>query len=86
MAGKEVIVVPRNFKLLEELEANEKGRGDMTISLGLERQDDILMTNWIGTILGPAGTVHDGRLYSLKMTCTDKYPCSSRRMTSLNND
>ena len=48
-------VVPRNFKLLEELESSEKGHGDMTISYGLERPDDIFMTNWICTILGPAG-------------------------------
>lgn len=67
-------VVPRNFKLLEELENSEKGHGDMSISYGLEQADDIFMTNWIGTILGPAGTVHDGRLYSLKIVCLDQYP------------
>lgn len=47
--------MPRNFKLLEELESSEKGHGDMSISYGLEQADDIFLTNWIGTILGPAG-------------------------------
>ncbi|KAI9913900.1 hypothetical protein PsorP6_006795 [Peronosclerospora sorghi] len=32
----------------------EKGHGDMSISYGLEQADDIFLTNWIGTILGPA--------------------------------
>jgi ubiquitin-conjugating enzyme E2 variant len=41
--------------LLEELENSEKGHGDMSISYGLEKADDIFLTNWIGTILGPAG-------------------------------
>ncbi|KAI9922233.1 hypothetical protein PsorP6_000488 [Peronosclerospora sorghi] len=48
-------LVPRNFKLLEEMENSEKGHGDMSISYGLEQADDIFLTNWIGTILVPAG-------------------------------
>ncbi|DAZ98622.1 TPA: hypothetical protein N0F65_000817 [Lagenidium giganteum] len=72
--GAEVVIVPRNFKLLEELESSEKGHGDMSISYGLEKADDIFLTNWIGTILGPAGTCHDGRLYSLRIHCSDHYP------------
>ncbi|KAI9912934.1 hypothetical protein PsorP6_005592 [Peronosclerospora sorghi] len=66
--------LPRNFKLLEELENSEKGHGDMSISYGLEQADDIFLTNWIGTILGPAGTCHDGRIYSLRIHCSDQYP------------
>lgn len=47
--------MPRNFKLLEELEAAEKGTGDMNVSMGLVDPDDILLTEWNASILGPQG-------------------------------
>merc|ERR1719469_1226547 len=49
----EVIVVPRNFVLLEELERTEKGLTDMSVSYGLVMSDDVSLSEWQCTILGP---------------------------------
>ena len=49
----ETVIIPRNFKLLEELEASEKGHGEMAISYGLVDPSDIFLTEWNGGILGP---------------------------------
>ena len=48
----EVVIVPRNFKLLEELEKSEKGLGDMAISFGLSDPGDTFLSDWNGGILG----------------------------------
>nr|CAB3453061.1 unnamed protein product [Digitaria exilis] len=64
-------VVPRNFRLLEELERGEKGIGDGTVSYGMDDADDIYMRSCIFLDLQ---TVHEGRIYQLKLFCDKDYP------------
>ena len=66
--------MPRKFRLLEELDKGEKGLGDQSISYGLENKEDMSLSNWNGTIVGPAGTNFDSRIYFLKLTCPPDYP------------
>ncbi|MEW5305736.1 MAG: hypothetical protein WDW38_000279 [Sanguina aurantia] len=75
------VPIPRSFRLLEELEKGEKGFGDGTVSYGLvDTEDDVHMTNWTGTVIGPPNTVHDGRIYTLRITCDMNYPAGPPKL------
>ena len=74
MSTGEKIIVPRNFILLEELERAEKGMTDMNCSFGLVESDDVTLSNWQCTILGPVASPVPDRIISLLVSCGPKYP------------
>lgn len=69
--------VPRNFKLLDELEKGERGYNEGEhagwISLGLDG-DDIYLSDWLATVIGPQGTQIGERIYTVKVHCGENYP------------
>jgi ubiquitin-conjugating enzyme E2 variant len=68
------VIIPRNFKLLDELEFMEKGNGDPFVSMGLVDPYDLFLSEWSASIIGPPGTVFDGNMYTLRVSVGDSYP------------
>lgn len=77
MAAKEKYTVPRNFKLLDELEKGEKGitGGPHSgyVSYGLDGED-MLLSFWNATIIGPQNTNLGERIYTVKVHAGNAYP------------
>ncbi|GET87009.1 ubiquitin-conjugating enzyme-like protein [Leishmania tarentolae] len=70
-----MVEVPRNFRLLEELETGEKGTGsNQNVSVGLRDTDDIFFHYWNGTIVGPPSSTFEYRILSLEIYCDENYP------------
>ncbi|KAK3086459.1 hypothetical protein FSP39_018739 [Pinctada imbricata] len=72
----ECVIVPRNFKLLDELEEGEKSSKEayLHFSWGLLDPNDETMSHWAATIVGPARTAFENRIYSLHIECGENYP------------
>lgn len=66
--------VPRSFKLLQELEDGEKGAGDGSLSWGLEIEDDMSLSHWNATILGPQRSPFENKIYQLHIEAGPNYP------------
>jgi ubiquitin-conjugating enzyme E2 variant len=66
--------VPRNFKLLDELdEAEKSSKGGADVSLGLARADDTFMSDWSASIFAQAGG-GEPRMWFLQLHADADYP------------
>lgn len=82
------IPLPRNFKLLEELDASEGKKGLCHIKeehLGYitygADYNDPLLHNWFGEIAGPQNKPTGDIEYKFSLVCTDKYPAVPPEIT-----
>merc|ERR1719498_1587269 len=75
------VIVPRSFKLLDELEKGEKGDATGGVSWGLAIPDDMTLSEWNGTIFGPPGTPYENRIYGLQIKCSESYPDQPPKVT-----
>ncbi len=68
--------LPRNFRLIEELERSEKGQLSDSISYGLDESDpeDRTLSLWNATLIGQMRTPFMGRIYDLSIFCGKDYP------------
>eukprot|EP00929_Paragymnodinium_shiwhaense_P064600 TRINITY_DN32388_c0_g2_i1.p1 TRINITY_DN32388_c0_g2~~TRINITY_DN32388_c0_g2_i1.p1 ORF type:complete len:203 (+),score=51.81 TRINITY_DN32388_c0_g2_i1:99-707(+) len=73
-ANKDAVIVPRSFRLLDELEKGQKAACASSLSWGLAKEDDMSLSDWSGTIFGPMGTNFDNRIYCLSLHCGPNYP------------
>ncbi|MES1911958.1 MAG: hypothetical protein MHM6MM_004313 [Cercozoa sp. M6MM] len=74
----EEVIVPRSFKLLDELHRAE-GKGDSlphagVISWGLADNTDMTLTHWQSTIFPPQDTPIADRIYRVLIECGENYP------------
>eukprot|EP00657_Telonema_sp_P-1_P007705 TRINITY_DN27809_c0_g1_i1.p1 TRINITY_DN27809_c0_g1~~TRINITY_DN27809_c0_g1_i1.p1 ORF type:complete len:142 (+),score=15.70 TRINITY_DN27809_c0_g1_i1:89-514(+) len=70
-----VVIVPRNFKLLEELDTSEKGSiADGGVSYSLVDPLDSTLSNWTSSVVGPPGTTLSGRVIRISLYCGQTYP------------
>merc|ERR1711871_175976 len=72
--SSDAVIVPRSFRLLDELEKGQEAERASSLSWGLAQEDDMSLTHWNGTIFGPIDTSFDNRIYSLCITCGPGYP------------
>ncbi|XP_005110178.1 ubiquitin-conjugating enzyme E2 variant 1 [Aplysia californica] len=66
--------IPRDFSLLEQLEAGMGGAADGTINWGLADENDVTLTYWTAMIVGPLSSPYEGRIYTLSLECGPEYP------------
>ena len=77
------LTTDRRFRLIYELELQEKGKIAFGISYGLKDTKNIQLTNWQGLILPIANTkfMQD---YKIDITCGPNYPKAPPRLRFVN--